>query len=64
MACHQVAEFLSRKGVEFTRRDIRADPQAMEEMVRAGYQSTPVTMVEGQGVVGFDPDAIARLVEG
>lgn len=52
-------EFLSQEKVEFTERDIAADPAALAELEKLGYLTTPITVVDGAVVVGFDR---ARLV--
>ena len=60
--CHQEAEFLSQMGVEFVSKDIRADKAALKELLDAGFQSTPVTLIDGQAVVGFDRDKLVELL--
>ena len=45
-------------------KDVRADAAALKELLEMGYTSTPVIVVDGQGIVGFDADAIDRAVEG
>lgn len=39
------------KGVEFVEKNVRADKLAMKELIDQGFQSTPVTMTDGQSVV-------------
>jgi glutaredoxin 3 len=53
-------EFLSQKGVQFVEKNLRADKTALKELLDQGFQSTPVTIIDGQSVVGFDQ---AKLVE-
>ncbi len=54
MFCGKVKEFLSQNGVEFTERNVAADEAALAELQKLGYMTTPVTLVDGQAVVGFD----------
>ena len=56
-------EFLSQKQVEFTERNIAADPAALAELEKLGYMTTPVTLVDGEVVVGFDRARLERLLE-
>ncbi len=56
-------EFLSRERVEFTERNIAADPTALAELEQLGYMTTPVTLVGGEVVVGFDRARLERLLE-
>lgn len=58
MFCERVKEFLSQSGVEFTDRDITEDEEALTELEELGYMTTPVTVIDGEVVIGFD---IAKL---
>lgn len=62
MSCEREKEFLSQKGILFTAKNIREDPTALAEFQRLGYQATPVTIIEGDVVVGFDRGKIERLL--
>jgi len=55
-------EFLSQNGVDFVNKNVRADQAAMKELIDMGYQSTPVTLIDGQAVVGFDQQKISDLL--
>jgi len=55
-------EFLSQKGVAFVEKNVRADKAAMKELIDQGFQSTPVTIIDGQSVVGFDQLKIMELL--
>ncbi len=63
MFCDKVKEFLSQKGVEFTERNVAADETAMAELEKLGYMTTPVTLVDGDVVVGFNVSELKRLLE-
>ena len=43
-------------------KDVRADQAALKELLAMGYQSTPVTIIDGQAVVGFDQVKIEQLL--
>lgn len=55
-------EYLSRKGVAFTAKDVREDREALKELLEMGYATTPVVVIDGQPIVGFDAEAIDRAV--
>jgi glutaredoxin len=55
-------EFLSQKGVEFVEKNVRANKAALKELLDQGFQSTPVTIIDGQSVVGFDQIKIMELL--
>jgi len=62
VSCEREKEFLSQKGILFTAKNIREDPTALAEFQRLGYQATPVTIIDGDVVVGFDRGKIERLL--
>lgn len=62
MFCHKVKEFLSRKKIAFTDRDVTKDESALAELERLGYMTTPVTVVDGATVVGFDAAKLEKLL--
>lgn len=51
-------EFLSREGHAFTAKNIEDDDSAYEELIALGARAVPVTVIDRQVVMGFDP---ARL---
>jgi S1-C subfamily serine protease len=56
-------EFLSNKGISYQDHDVNADPTAAQEMVRlTGQNGVPVTVIEGQIVVGFDQPRLEWLL--
>ena len=62
MFCHRTQEFLAEQGIEFENRDITKDPQAFEELKRLGYAATPVTVINGEIIIGFDQPKLKRLL--
>jgi glutaredoxin 3 len=63
MFCGKVKEFLSRKNIPFSDRNIAADEAALSELQKLGYMTTPVTVIDGEVVVGFDAEKLARLLD-
>ena len=61
--CHKEVEFLSQKGVNFVEKNVRADKAALQELLDKGFQSTPVTIIDGESVVGFDQEKISKLLD-
>ena len=54
MFCGKVKEFLSQNKIEFTDRNIAVDETALNELEKTGYMTTPVTIIDGEVVIGFD----------
>jgi glutaredoxin 3 len=64
MFCGQAKEYLSQKGIEFQERDIAQDPGALADLKKLGYMTTPVIVVDGSVIVGFDADKIDQALHG
>ncbi len=60
--CDSVKEFLAQKGVPYIERDVTTDDKAKEELEEMGYLTTPVTLVDGEAVVGFDRRRLEQLL--
>jgi len=55
-------EFLSQRGVAFTDKDIRQDPDGLQELISLGSYSTPTTVIDGEVIIGFDRKRISELL--
>ena len=62
MFCDQAKEYLSQKGIEFHERDIAQDPGALADLKKLGYMTTPVIVVDGAVIVGFDSAKIDQYL--
>ena len=62
MFCGKVKEFLRQQGIAFTEKDIRADPKALDELTDRGFFATPVTLIDGEAVVGFNRPRLEQLL--
>jgi glutaredoxin len=58
-----VKEFLSRKGVGYTEKNVAADTVARDEMFRqTGRMAVPALTIDDQVVVGFDKQRLEQLL--
>lgn len=62
--CRMVKDLLTRMGVEYTVKDVTRDPQARQEFLSRGFRGTPVTVIDGEAIVGFDQARIAAALQG
>jgi glutaredoxin len=60
MFCDQAKEYLSQKGMQFQERDIAKDPAALADLKKLGYMTTPVIVIDGEVIVGFDSAKIDK----
>jgi glutaredoxin len=63
MFCGKVKEFLSQNKINFTERNVVADENALEELQKLGYMTTPVTVIDDEVVVGFDREKLEKLLK-
>lgn len=63
MFCDQAKEYLSQKGMEFKERDVAQDSSALTDLKKLGYMTTPVIVIDGAVIVGFDADKINRALQ-
>ena len=58
-----VNEYLSQRGVAFEERDVSRNPSVAQEMVsQTGQRGVPVTLIDGQAIIGFDRAALEQLL--
>jgi glutaredoxin 3 len=56
-------EYLSQHSIKYQERDISLDRSAGAEVMRlTGQMAVPVTVIDGQTVIGFDRPALDRLL--
>ena len=63
MFCDQAKEYLSQKGIKFQEKDIAHDPDSLSDLKRLGYMTTPVIVIDGSVIVGFDAEKIDRALQ-
>jgi glutaredoxin 3 len=63
MFCSQAKEYLSQKGIEFQERDIAEDPAALADLKKLGYMTTPLVVIDGSVIVGFDAERIDQALK-
>ena len=62
MFCKRTKEFVSQQGIEFEERDVSKDEAALDELQQRGLMTTPVTLIDGEVVVGFDRAKLVKLL--
>ena len=59
--CKMAKELFKEHNVAYEEHDVAADPARRKEMVdKSGQLGVPVIDIEGQIIVGFDKDTIAK----
>jgi glutaredoxin len=57
-----VKAWLSQRQVPYVEKNVREDPAALEELKGMGYNSVPVTVIDGERIVGFDVERLATAL--
>ena len=63
MFCDQAKEYLSQRGIKFQEREITPDPGALADLKKLGYMTTPVIVIDGSVIVGFDAEKIDQALQ-
>ena len=62
--CTRLKEFLEELKVDFEEVNIAESAMAANEMVSiSGQRGVPVTEIDGQVIIGFNPDAIKKALK-
>ena len=62
--CHKAKEFLEELKVEFEDVNVAENQEAAQEMVeKSGQRGVPVIEIDGEMIVGFNPDAIKKALK-
>lgn len=62
--CKMAKEFLKERKIPFEDVNVQEDQQAAKEMIeKSGQAGVPVIEIDGQMVIGFNPDKIKKLLK-
>ena len=59
--CKKVKEYFQNNNLEFIEYNISSNQEYKRELIKKGYLSVPVIVVEGQDILGFDLTRIKQL---
>ena len=61
--CHLAMDFFKEHNIPYTEYDVAADTQKRKEMVdKTGQLGVPVIEVDGQTMIGFNEDVLAKAL--
>ncbi len=61
--CRHVKQYLDQRGVAYPARDVTSDPAAVEDLQKMTAPGVPVTVIDGQRVIGFDKVRLDDLLK-
>lgn len=59
--CKHAKEYLKNNGIDFIEYNISNNQEYKRELIKKGYLSVPVLVIDGQDVLGFDLNRIKQL---
>lgn len=62
--CRAAKDYLNKKSIAFTEKDVESDPAFLEESIqKSGQMGIPVIDINGEIIVGFDRPRIDALIK-
>lgn len=62
--CTMLKGFLSENNIPFKEVNVENNPEQMKKVVKqTGQMGVPQTEIDGQWVIGFDPESIKQVIE-
>ena len=60
--CEKTKKFFSDRKVNFIEKEVTENPEAMKQLIDLGRFGTPLIIVDGKEVVGFDEERLEELL--
>ncbi|RDY22524.1 glutaredoxin family protein [Romboutsia maritimum] len=60
--CIKVKEYFKENEINFTEKNISKNSEQRKELIKMGYMSVPVLIINGEHVLGFDLKRINELL--
>lgn len=60
--CHEAKAFFKEQNVEYIEHNISKDMEARKALMKKGYMSVPVIIINEEEFVGFEKDKIASAL--
>ena len=61
-SCHEAKEFLNEHNIQYTEYDISKDKEAKKSIMKKGYMSVPLIMIDDKVIIGFNKKEISELL--
>lgn len=60
--CHAAKDYFNQNNVQFTEYNISSNPEARKELMKKGYRSVPLIVIDSEEILGFDKDKIDSIL--
>lgn len=62
--CVMIKNFLSEQNISFNEVNVEANPEIMQKLITTtGQMGVPQTEINGNWVIGYDPEAIMEVIQ-
>jgi glutaredoxin-like YruB-family protein len=61
--CSTAKDYFKENNIEYVEYNVSENPQYRKDLMKKGYMSVPVIIIEGEEVIGFDKNRIEKLLE-
>ena len=61
--CHAAKNYFNENNISFVEHNISEDTVAKRNLMKLGYMSVPIILIDGKEVLGFDKDKVNELLE-
>jgi glutaredoxin 3 len=61
--CHDAMEFFKDNNIEYIEHNISNDIESKRMLIKKGYRSVPVIVIDGEEIIGFDKDTVMKRLE-
>jgi len=60
--CREAEAYMKENGIEYEGKNIKV-PEFRKELMAMGYRSVPVIQIDGENILGFDPELIEEKLK-
>ncbi|MEJ8554653.1 glutaredoxin family protein [Tepidibacter sp. Z1-5] len=61
--CDMAKDYFNKNDLEYIEYNISEDANSRKRLMKMGYMSVPVILIEGEEVLGFDKDKMEKILK-
>ncbi|CAH2215293.1 glutaredoxin family protein [Tepidibacter aestuarii] len=61
--CSSAKDYFKKNNLEYIEYNISEDADSRKRLMKMGYMSVPVILIEGEEVLGFDKDKVEKMIK-
>ncbi|KXZ40790.1 Glutaredoxin-like protein, YruB-family [Alkalithermobacter thermoalcaliphilus JW-YL-7 = DSM 7308] len=60
--CHAAKDYFDERKIEYVEHNVSEDSTARKKLMKMGYMSVPIIVIDGEEILGFDKTRIEELL--